>query len=234
MSLNSKEPSEQLLAYVKNHLAYSPQPAFVKDKNFCYHYVNDALLTQLNLTKEEILHKSDTQMYYAQYAHFYNTHDALSMQEKIFYQLDYVFTKEGEKLFGLQYKLPLKEADGTICGSMGYCKYMDYENLIIELNLNRQVISQLEVNINLREIFQDYINLSKREWMVLYQFLLGKSAKVIASALDISERTVVFHLNNIKEKWKCHSREDIFNQSHTKGLIIFAGIWDLISNSSPV
>ena len=42
--------------------------------------------------------------------------------------------------------------------------------------------------------------LSKREWEVAKLLLQGKSNKLIAASLGISERTVEFHLKNIYAK----------------------------------
>lgn len=51
--------------------------------------------------------------------------------------------------------------------------------------------------------------LSKREWEVLKLLLQGKSNKLIAASLDISERTVEFHLKNIYTKYQVNSRIEL-------------------------
>ena len=51
--------------------------------------------------------------------------------------------------------------------------------------------------------------LSKREWEVLRLLLQGKSNKLIAASLDISERTVEFHLKNIYTKYQVNSRVEL-------------------------
>jgi DNA-binding CsgD family transcriptional regulator len=51
--------------------------------------------------------------------------------------------------------------------------------------------------------------LSKREWEVLKHLLQGKSNKLIAISLDISERTVEFHLKNIYTKYQVNSRIEL-------------------------
>jgi len=51
--------------------------------------------------------------------------------------------------------------------------------------------------------------LSKREWEVLELLLEGKSNKLIAASLDISERTVEFHLKNIYTKYQVNSRLEL-------------------------
>ncbi len=51
--------------------------------------------------------------------------------------------------------------------------------------------------------------LSSREWEVANLLRQGKSNKLIASALNISERTVEFHLNNIYNKFQVASRVEL-------------------------
>lgn len=51
--------------------------------------------------------------------------------------------------------------------------------------------------------------LSNREWDVAKLLLQGKSNKLIASSLGISERTVEFHLKNIYAKFQVHSRIEL-------------------------
>jgi DNA-binding CsgD family transcriptional regulator len=60
--------------------------------------------------------------------------------------------------------------------------------------------------------------LSNREWDVLRLLLQGKSNKQIASVLDISVRTVEFHLKNIYAKFQVRSRvELILNLGNATG-----------------
>lgn len=62
--------------------------------------------------------------------------------------------------------------------------------------------------------------LSKREWEVLKHLQQGKSNKLIASSLDISNRTVEFHLTNIYAKFQVSSRiELILKLGNTTGKV---------------
>lgn len=51
--------------------------------------------------------------------------------------------------------------------------------------------------------------LSNREQDVVNLLLEGKSNKLIASSLHISERTVEFHLKNIFDKYQVNSRVEL-------------------------
>src|SRR5512141_2917200 len=60
--------------------------------------------------------------------------------------------------------------------------------------------------------------LSKREWEVVELLLQGKSNKLIALSLGISERTVEFHLKNVYAKFQVSSRiELILKLGHATG-----------------
>ena len=54
--------------------------------------------------------------------------------------------------------------------------------------------------------------LSHREWEVAQLLLQGKSNKLIALSLGISERTVEFHLKNIYAKYQVSSRVELILQ----------------------
>jgi len=55
----------------------------------------------------------------------------------------------------------------------------------------------------------EYPRLSNREWDVLKLLLQGKSNKLMASTLDISVRTVEFHLKNIYTKFQVSTRIEL-------------------------
>lgn len=55
----------------------------------------------------------------------------------------------------------------------------------------------------------EFPRLSNREWDVLKLLLQGKSNKMIASSLGISDRTVEFHLKNIYAKFQVSSRIEL-------------------------
>lgn len=65
----------------------------------------------------------------------------------------------------------------------------------------------------------EFNKLSHREWEVVKLALKGKSNKLIAFSLGISERTVEFHLKNIYAKFQVNSRiELILKLGNTTGV----------------
>ena len=217
--------SKKLILRIKNSFGNSSSAVYIKDKDFRYHYVNQALLSHLQIEEEDLLFLSDQETYFAQYADAYNQHDLLAMQNKIYIQLDEIKTKKGEQLFAWTQKFPLKDDNEKIYGCFGLTQYLAaaaaWDLLKLRKNFNS---NDFKLSFDINKLMGAYIetSLSNREMDVLHYYLRGLSAKAIAASLDISERTIIFHINNIKEKWQCYSKEAIFNVAFSKGLIKFS------------
>ena len=63
------------------------------------------------------------------------------------------------------------------------------------------------------------IHLTKREVEVLGLVVEGKSSKEVARELDVSKRTVDFHLANTYEKLEVSNRMQAFRRATDLGLI---------------
>ena len=61
------------------------------------------------------------------------------------------------------------------------------------------------------EQIASYYGLTRREAEVLPYLARGRSAKVIAEALFVSERTVRTHTRRIREKTALHSKQDLID-----------------------
>ncbi len=72
----------------------------------------------------------------------------------------------------------------------------------------------------------EHNELSDREREVIKQLLEGKSNKLIAAALSISERTVEFHLKNIYEKYQVRSRVELVLKLRSSTVVSQGGIAD--------
>ncbi|HAT9011086.1 TPA: PAS domain-containing protein, partial [Legionella pneumophila subsp. pneumophila] len=224
---------EKLLTYTKTIFEYSHSTVYIKDKNFHYQYMNNRGLKQLQLQEKDIMGMPDKALPFGKYAHFYNSHDYSAMEEIIYFQLDDCITKNGEKIFALSHKLPLKDENGKTHGVIGFTKFMNLHQLMSNLNSKNTFLTpNLKINVNVDDWLKTTINLSRREMEVLHYFLQGKSIKLIAPLLHITERTVIFHLNNIKSKWGCYNKEDIYTKSFEKGLKNLTIIWDLLAMRS--
>lgn len=91
----------------------------------------------------------------------------------------------------------------------------DYFEYVLE------VICEKPLTIDQEQTHFQYgsIVFSKREAQVVKHFLNGKSAKEIGLRLELSAKTVEFHLASIKEKCDCHKRSDLFKAAISEGFI---------------
>lgn len=53
------------------------------------------------------------------------------------------------------------------------------------------------------------LKLTKREWQCVDLLLQGKSSKIIATHLNLSQRTVEHYLDGVRLKLKCRNRQEL-------------------------
>lgn len=75
------------------------------------------------------------------------------------------------------------------------------------LEMDRFEIESLKMIILKNQSFQ----ITRRELECLYYLSIGKSAKQTAAALEISQRTVEFHLKNLRNKTGARNRLHLLN-----------------------
>lgn len=219
-----------LIAQIKNTFEKSSDCVYIKDENLEYRYMNSVGLENIQLHSEELISKIDTELYFSQYANRINAHDSAALNNNVFYQLGDFSTKKGLQLFHLDNKFPLKDELGKTHGILGFARFLTYEELLLTLaTIGKNSSNVINVTVDFNHLLNKEINLSDRELDVLYCFLNGKSTKTVAETLQITERTVIFHLNNIKEKWQCNSRESIFSKAEEKGFVKYPALWRLLN-----
>lgn len=62
-------------------------------------------------------------------------------------------------------------------------------------------------------------NLTSRQTEVLFFLLRNKTAKEIARFLNLKPRTVEFYIGNIKKKFGCKTKSDLFEKASEKGFL---------------
>jgi len=60
-------------------------------------------------------------------------------------------------------------------------------------------------------------NLTEKEALILFYILQGYSCKYIAKFLHNSFRTIEYHIENIKNKFDCNTRDQIVEKAHSEG-----------------
>lgn len=89
-----------------------------------------------------------------------------------------------------------------------------------ERDLIDKVIADLSLNKDFyAELYGELVTLSRREAECISGILQGKTSKVIANELTISNRTVDTHLENAKEKLDCGSKIDLIRKINSQEII---------------
>ncbi|MFN7098238.1 MAG: helix-turn-helix transcriptional regulator, partial [Gammaproteobacteria bacterium] len=63
------------------------------------------------------------------------------------------------------------------------------------------------------------IDLTNRETECLFYTIRGKTSKAIAHILNISSKTVEFHIENLKTKFQCHSKSQLVYKAIEQGYL---------------
>ncbi|MBS0288587.1 MAG: methyltransferase domain-containing protein [Proteobacteria bacterium] len=95
-------------------------------------------------------------------------------------------------------------------------KPFDYFEFVLEVVCEKPLF---KVDENATHFQYGPITFSRREAQVLKHLLSGKSAKEMGVILELSAKTIEFHLANIKEKTACSKRSDLFKLAWSEGFI---------------
>ncbi|MFA5960304.1 MAG: LuxR C-terminal-related transcriptional regulator [Tatlockia sp.] len=214
--------SKQLITQISHIFQHSLDAVYVKDENLRYHYLNPVGLNQLKLSEQDYLFLTDKEMYLSLFADDYISHDLAAINGTIYHQIDCIMSTKGEHFFAVSHKLPLKDALNKTLGVLCFSQFINQMQLTTLLSENSPFQTrQFKLSENTKQLLQEPTELTKRELDVLFCLLRGKTNKTIADCLNITERTVVFHLNAIKRKWDCHSKEAVFEAAINKGFLEF-------------
>lgn len=89
---------------------------------------------------------------------------------------------------------------------------------VIRINEKQKTFSLDEVikNRSVIRFENEVIKLTKREIQCLYYMLQGKSAKETGEVLFISHRTVETYINQLKRKFKCHTKLELLSKINSQ------------------
>lgn len=123
--------------------------------------------------------------------------------------------KDGSQLNFLTVKFPWYRIDNKIIGLLGFSMEINTSNPAESLNLLRTwglLNNSKPTSFNMLNVKMTHSNITYREFMVIKQLLLGKSARCVGEKLDISKRTVETHIENIKNKIGVHTRSELIEK----------------------
>lgn len=118
-------------------------------------------------------------------------------------------------------KKPLCDLNNNICGLIYYChKFVASKTFIALFEIDKEQYSADIYPLHYRIGSPDYVfNLSDRELECLFLILRGKTAKQIAEIICLSKRTVEYYIENIKNKFGCHTKADLILISVKNGYL---------------
>lgn len=188
------------ISHINNMIDLIPASIYCKTLDGVYVNVNQASLDAMskydfltgNLTKEAMVGKTDFDLFGEAIAATYRTNDREIIQNRraVCVEED-IRTPNGDILKQISTKRPLVNSSNEIIGIIG------------------ATIVPPEKNPNLKASLSD--NLTAREKDCLYLYLQGKTSKETASILEISCRTVEWHIENIKSKLNCRVKRDLLS-----------------------
>lgn len=121
-------------------------------------------------------------------------------------------------------RAPLFNDDNEVCGVL-YQAIEVYQSTLLQIGMilgkrNQEFYEKKDHKKGYRFLIKKELPLlSEREFEILFYFLRGKTAKQTAKLTNISHRTVEFHINSIKCKMLCHTKNQIIERSVEMGLM---------------
>ncbi|MFN7098029.1 MAG: LuxR C-terminal-related transcriptional regulator, partial [Gammaproteobacteria bacterium] len=189
-----------------------------KDINNQYVYINPYSMTTLNFKNiDAMIGKTDTRLPWSEFSDLYEEHDNATLQGDIFYQVTKGCTFQKDLHTVLAYKTLLKNENNEPTGTLGIYQIFCQNNLFNLFNTIHE-LSKKAVKIKTNfEIDDNKIKFTIREKECLFYLLQGMSSKLISKKLQISSKTVEFHLAHIKDKLNCKNKTDIFSAARELG-----------------
>ncbi len=167
-----------------NIFYYTPCNIFFKNMDNKYIMCNNTFALALGLNRpEDIMGRSDAELAWYANAKIYINNDLFVAKSKTPYHFEEDVILQSQIITYHSYKIPLINKDNKVIATMGICS----------LNHN---------------LFQNQVNsvptssecLTTKEIQIANLIAQGKRNKDIATRLNISERTVEWHRNNIYSK----------------------------------
>lgn len=220
-SLNEFD-AEKLLAHEELYCGYKDFEGRYLDisKNGFVFYTKKAFTS-----KHEIVNKHELDLCHKEhkiFALFYSQHDKLTQRNTEWTGLEPGYYMQ-EFVFALNNKKPVIDSQGSVIGAFYHCLKIFHGSSLNSLLETLQFCKNILPTDNNTK-FELYkpssdINLTNREMDCLFYTLRGKNAKTTASMLNISAKTVEFHLTHIKEKFNCFSKSQLIEKAIALGYL---------------
>ncbi len=211
--------------YIRDHanmFENSTDYIYIKnaDSKPSYIYLNQNLRMLINTGNlDELIGKTDEDMPWSEFTDSYREHDRDTILGLQYYQLEHIRDGNNELSIIMTRKFGLYDESGSITGIIGFTNKinnisMDHINLTGDLVYYDKKPLKISNYLQNQLIEHQHRILTSRESECLFYLLRGKTSKEIAKKLTVSPKTVDFHIENIKNKWDCHSRSDLFDKAY--------------------
>lgn len=200
--------------------------AFIYVKDECNRYVecNNNTLLFLGFTHiEELLGKSDYDLFEPYFARQYVKHDHVTALSGSLHVIESVLMPHGDiKLMSSQ-KYSFLHTETQQLRVLGLSIIL--KDQLVESFASMLTYNDFNVFKTSDSLFSVKINqnasrpLTEKELEVLYHMLQGLTQKQIADILDLSSRTVEDYINRIKMKLKCKTKDQLFEFAFHHGVL---------------
>jgi len=181
-------------------------------------YCNDLFLKYAGAKlMDQVLGKTDADFPWGKYANYYRKHELDALNGKIYSAIHPAKDALGREILIFNTKAPRYDKEKKIVGLVGH---------VIEIvNPSMLQLNHLLKQTDIVQTEQKYIvgknpagiKLTCREEEILFYLLRGKSAKVMAKILDISPRTVEVHIDHLRFKFNCKTKNELFAKAVEQG-----------------
>lgn len=204
------------------------QPAWIKNQNLEYTNCNRELLNSLGqTTATSLLGKKDDELTWGDYSNSYQLADNEVLDRS--HAIEYLNVSKpniNKYVVMSTRKSVLKNVSGECIGILGIINLLwpsarhAYRLL---MNLDNSLLAQSGYKVDQYVFYENTItgtgNLTKKELLCLFYLLRGASNKDVSKLLNISLRTLETHLEHIKCKLNCYSKNELISKAIEKNLL---------------
>ena len=181
-------------------------------------YCNDLFLKYAGAKfMDQVLGKTDINFPWGKYADYYRKYELDALNGKIYSAIHPAKDALGREILIFNTKAPRYNKEKKIVGLVGHVIEIVNPGMLQLNHLLKQTdIVQTEQKYIVGEN-PEGIKLTCREEEILFYLLRGKSAKIMAKILGISPRTVEVHIDHLRFKFNCKTKNELFTQAVEKG-----------------
>lgn len=169
-------------------------------------------------SKDQIIGHTDFEFVWQEYAPLYRKHELEILSGNEYSTIIPIKDSKGDTLLFLHNKTRTFDDEGNTNGLIVRAveilnpNYQELISTLSKINTKKNLIFALGKGTG-------DIKLSARQKQCLFFLIYGKSAKAIARVLKISPRTVEVHIEVLKTKFKCHTKNELIDTAIHMGFL---------------